>query len=72
MKNLKRLAPLALAALAAGCGGNSSGGDDAVELSAFVADLIQNTSDTTDPVEINGLEFEFDETDTAAFDSVLP
>jgi hypothetical protein len=72
MKNLKRFSPLLLAALAAGCGGGSSGGGDAVQLSTFVVDLIQNTSDTTDPVEINGLEFEIDESNAVAFDAVLP
>lgn len=40
----------------------------------FVIDLVQNnTADDTDPVEINDLDFEFDEEeDPAAFDELFP
>lgn len=38
---------------------------------AFVIDLVQNdTADDSDPVEINDLDFEFDE-DPAAFDELF-
>lgn len=65
--------PLAAAALLlAGCGGGGGGGGApaATDFTAFVKDRLAETADTTDPVDINGLDFRFDE-DPAAFDDVL-
>lgn len=42
-----------------------------VEFSSFVVSEIGNTSDEREPVEINGLEFEFGE-DTNAFIGLFP
>jgi len=44
--------------------------DPRVDFTRFVLDLIDATSDTTDPVEINGIEFRFDD-DPHAFDSLF-
>ncbi len=69
---LKLLLGVVLMGLAA-CGGGGGGGDtDAAptNFTAFVKDLLSATAEDTEPVEINDLEFSFDE-DPGAFDGVL-
>ena len=72
MENHKRIAPAAAAALtllACGCNGGGDD-DDQVQLEGFVAALIAETSDTTDPVPIEGQQFVFGE-DPDAFDDIV-
>ena len=51
---------------------DSSGGGGQVSFDSTVTDLIQNqTSDTGEPIEVDGTTFAFDD-DPTAFDDVLP
>ena len=59
----------ALALLLPACGGGNNG-DGNVDFTAFVKQLLANTSDHTDPEEINEIQFQFNE-DENAFDDVL-
>ncbi len=66
---------LAAALLLAGCGGGGGGGGNGgapatTDFTTFVKDRLTETADTTDPVDINGLDFNFEE-NPAAFDDVL-
>jgi len=58
--------------LLAGCGDGGGGGNPVqkTDFTAFVKQLLANTSDTTEPAEINDLDFQFNE-DEADFDDVL-
>lgn len=58
---------LGVAALAAGC---SDSDDDGTRFDGFVLNLIDQTSDTTEPVAIEGQNFVFNE-DPAAFDALF-
>ena len=77
---------LALAACGGGSGGDNAagtgdgggsddgggGGTPPTDFTAFVKDLLANTSDTADPVDVNGLVLEnLDNEDPTAFDDVL-
>ena len=67
LRNLMLLAPFF-----AGACNNGSSGSSSVSFDATVTDLIQNqTADDSDPVEVEGTNFVFDEDETA-FDDVLP
>ena len=67
---MKRSPLLVALALLGAC--HDSDGSDAVSADALVTDLIQNqTSETGEPVEVNGVAFVFP-ADDAAFDDVLP
>jgi hypothetical protein len=59
-----------LAAVSAGCGGG--GHDDAgpTSFTGFVTDLATDTSDTAEPVPVNGATFTFSE-DPHAFDALF-
>lgn len=73
MSNNRWVITLAAAALLlAGCGGGGGGGGApaATDFTAFVKDRLTETAETTEPVDINGLDFRFEE-DPAAFDDVL-
>jgi hypothetical protein len=85
MKSPIALALLVGATLAAaGCGGGSGGAPPpaanpppssspsptAVPFASFVLDQISATDDTVDPIEVNDLDWEFDENETA-YDNVL-
>lgn len=67
MRHLTRtrfaLALLVTLALCASCGGGGSSGPSAT---AFVRNQFARTTDDAEPVDINGLEFQFDE-NTAVF-----
>ena len=70
MRSFLSLAALLL--LLAACNDSSGGGGGQVDFDATVTDLIENqTSDTGEPIEVDGTTFTFDE-DPAAFDDVLP
>lgn len=85
MRNAKRTLLGAIAALA--LGGCSSSGDDPVavapppppppppaptEFTTFVKDQFANTSDMTDPVDVNNEDLAFsDNDDPTAFDDLL-
>jgi hypothetical protein len=57
LKAWRVIGGVSLLALAAGCSGGG-GGDDRVDLATFVRQQITtNTSDTAEPVDINGIEF---------------
>ena len=62
---------VALALGAASCSSGGGGGNDQPSFSAFVKKQIQNTAETTDPVEITGKKFAFPKKESA-FDDVLP
>lgn len=64
-----RRTPLLLALALCACGGGSDGGDT-VAFGGFVTGLVATTSDTTDPVPIDGQQFVFDE-QPGAFDDVV-
>ena len=67
---MKRVPLLVALALLGAC--RDSDGSDAVSADALVTDLIQNrTSETGEPVEVNGVELAFP-ADEGAFDDVLP
>lgn len=74
--NSKYLVLIAL--FAAGCGGggyNGGGNDngsppDGASFTSFVKDQIAKTSDTSEPIEVNDRQFQFDDNETA-FDDVL-
>jgi hypothetical protein len=70
---------------AAGCGGGGGSGEPpppanpppssspppaAVPFASFVLEQIAATDDTVDPIELNDLDWEFDENETA-YDNVL-
>ncbi len=66
------LAAIAVLALACACGGGGSQGAAAPSGNALVQDLIRNqTSESAEPVDINGLDLAFS-TDPEAFAGVLP
>lgn len=54
-------------AFCASCGGGGSSGPSAT---AFVRNQFARTSDDAEPVDINGLDFQFDE-NTAVFDTLF-
>jgi hypothetical protein len=65
-------AALALACCAL-CGCRNGGGDDApaaTDFAAFVRDLVDSTSESAEPVPLNGRSFAFSE-DPTAFDGLL-
>ncbi len=62
------LAALALSFGVVACGGD--GGNGTVDFAGFLSAMIANTSDSTDPIDINTLAFQFP-TSPTAFDSVL-
>lgn len=69
---MRTLQLLSLALFLAGCSDDDDGGAAATDFDAFVTDVVVNgTSETAEPVEIDGVAFAFDE-DPAAFDDVLP
>ena len=71
MRKLPWRTSLLLAVAGAACH-DSSGGGGQVSFETTVTDLIQNqTSDTGEPIEVDGTTFAFDE-DPNAFDGVLP
>lgn len=57
-------------ALLAGVGCSSGGGGGAKSFDRFVKDEIADTAETTQPTEINGRKFRFDE-DPSAFDELF-
>lgn len=67
---MKRVPLLVALMLLGAC--HDSDGSDAVSADALVTDLIQNqTTESGEPVEVNGVNFVFP-TDDGAFDDVLP
>lgn len=68
MRTLTSSACLAalLIAFCASCGGGSSG----PSATAFVRNQFARTSDDAEPVDINGIDFRFDE-NTAVFDTLF-
>ncbi|TGN39337.1 hypothetical protein [Marinobacter confluentis] len=75
---LKVAIPLMVTGLMTGCFDSSSSSssndrpDPTVEFSTFVTNEIQNTDDTREPVNINELEFSFNEqTNEQAFDELF-
>lgn len=55
-----------------GGAGDDGGGATPTDFTAFVKDLFDQTSDTTDPVDTNGVVFEnTDDQDPTAFDDLL-
>ena len=73
MKNPRILQTLMLLALfLIGACNNGSSGSSSTSFDATVTDLIQNqTADDSEPIEVEGTNFVFDEDETA-FDDVLP
>ncbi|MEP0848721.1 MAG: hypothetical protein HRF50_18090 [Phycisphaerae bacterium] len=69
-RKCKLLVAGATLAFLGGCGGFDMNPVLPVDFADFVKSQIAQTSDATDPVSIDGLEFEFNE-DSAAFDDVL-
>lgn len=82
--NVNRKSLVLVALLAAGCGGGgydgSRGGNNnpsptppgatSTGFVSFIKTQLAQTSDTAEPTEVNDLQFEFDESETA-FDDVL-
>lgn len=67
---MQRIAALVVLGLLGAC--HDSDGSDAVNADALVTDLIQNqTTETGEPVEVNGVQLVFP-TDEGAFDDLLP
>jgi hypothetical protein len=71
VRSLRILLPSCLFLLAA-CHDSDGGGSGSVDFDALVTDLIQDqTSETGEPVEVEGTTFTFPQ-DENAFDDVLP
>lgn len=72
--NRKRIAArVAVAVLGASLlalGACHDGGDSKTSFNSFVLNLVDDTSDTTDPEPVGGLDFKFSE-DEHAFDSLF-
>ena len=69
MRRILRRAPLLVVLALCACSDGSDGGD-AVAFGGFVTGLITTTSDTTEPVPIDGQQFVFDE-QPGAFDDIV-
>lgn len=68
--HLRLAGGFALLLVACGGGGSSGGGVAATPAESFAREQIDQTSETSEPVEINGTSFSFSE-DPAAFDELL-
>ncbi len=62
---------IVLALVAASCSSGGGGGDDKPSFATFVKKQIQETAETTEPVEITGKKFAFPKQESA-FNDILP